>query len=194
MNTKQCTKCGEVKGLGEYGYKSKANGTLLSRCKICRNKYNAKYREENKEKIREYFVKYTEENKEKLREWRKKYTEENKEKIREYNVKYRKENKEKFREYFVKYTEENKEKFRELKKKYTEENKEKLREWRKKYNEENKEKLREKNRINILELQNSYVLRLLKKKNNQLIKEEIPDILIESKRLEIKLLRQSKTN
>ena len=62
-----------------------------------------KYRNENKEEIKEYQDKYREENKEQIREQQKKYKKENKEEIKEYKKKYRKENKEKINEYKKRY-------------------------------------------------------------------------------------------
>ena len=79
------------------------------------------YREENKEKIKEYKEKYHQENKEKLKEYYQEYREENKEKIKEYREK----NKEKQKEY--------REKNKEKQKEYTKKNKEKKKEYNKKY-------------------------------------------------------------
>ena len=74
---KKCTKCGEVKPVGEFHKcKTKKDG-YFTQCKVCRKKHNKKYREENKDKRKEYFKKYREENKYKIKEYNKKYLEEN---------------------------------------------------------------------------------------------------------------------
>jgi len=61
--------------------------------------YNKKYKEANKDKLREYSKKYREANKEKLREKRKKYRDANIDKCRESNKKYYELNKDKKKEY-----------------------------------------------------------------------------------------------
>ena len=91
----------------------------------------------------EYFKKYREENRDKLREGKKKYREENIDKLRERNRKYYHENKDRNREGKKKYREENRDKIREGRKKYREENIDKLRELDRKYYAENRDKLRE---------------------------------------------------
>jgi len=73
---KRCSKCGEVKPVGEFGKSKVSKNGLQSRCKECFKKYY----EENKEKIAEY----RENNKEHCAEYQKKYNEDNKEKIAEY--------------------------------------------------------------------------------------------------------------
>ena len=47
---KRCSKCGEVKPVGEFGKSKVSKNGLQSRCKECFKKYY----EENKEKIAEY--------------------------------------------------------------------------------------------------------------------------------------------
>jgi DNA repair exonuclease SbcCD ATPase subunit len=65
-------------------------------------KYNfdmKEYRENNKEKLKEYSKEYCENNKEKIAEYKKEYCEKNKDKIRKRNKEYREKNKEKIKEY-----------------------------------------------------------------------------------------------
>jgi len=89
--------------------------------------------------------KYREENKEKVREQEKKYKEEHKDIIAEQMKKYRSENKEEIYEKTKEYREKNKEKYQEWKKNWTENNKEILKEKRKLKNQELKaEKLKQK--------------------------------------------------
>lgn len=48
MNTKKCTKCGQVKQLNDFGKDKNRKGGRYPQCKECR----AKYYEENREHIR----------------------------------------------------------------------------------------------------------------------------------------------
>jgi len=98
MQTKQCTKCGEVKGLDEFSKDKGKKYGVSSQCKICKKQYKKKYYEENKE----YFKKYRQENKERIKAKKKKYHEENRERINQQNKKWREENKERLNQYFKK--------------------------------------------------------------------------------------------
>ena len=65
---KKCTKCGEVKALGEF-YKAKAyKDGHTGDCKSCCKEYSKHYREDNKDRISgrrvEYFKNYYQDNKE----------------------------------------------------------------------------------------------------------------------------------
>ena len=87
---KVCSKCKEDKELSEcYKDKSKKGGHI-SNCKCCRKKY----RDDNKDKMKEYFLN----NKEKLKEYNKKYHTENKEKNNERCKNYYENNKDKTKE------------------------------------------------------------------------------------------------
>ena len=91
METKQCTKCKEVKPVSEF-YKDKAKKDgLRPQCKECKKKHY----QENKDKISEWCKKHYQENKKTLIKKYKKYYQENKERENERSRKYRKENKEK---------------------------------------------------------------------------------------------------
>jgi hypothetical protein len=76
MDTKQCSKCGEVKPLSEYHKRSDRN-SVRAACKSCRNSASASYRKEKgselNEKRKGYQVKYREENREKIKARRKRY-------------------------------------------------------------------------------------------------------------------------
>ncbi len=67
--------------------------------------YQAKYRAENKERVRGHAAKHYAENKEKIKEKVANYRAENKEQIKEYKAKYRAENRERVREQTAKYYE-----------------------------------------------------------------------------------------
>ena len=80
--TKQCSKCGEVKEV-EFFRQTRRS------CKACDELQKKKYRESNRERYLEACKKYRESNEEKHRKACKKHYESNKEKYREYKTKAR---------------------------------------------------------------------------------------------------------
>jgi hypothetical protein len=93
------------------------------------------YIEANKDKIKEKTKEWRETNKEKIKEWR----EENKEKLKEYYEEYREANKDKIKEY----RENNKDKIKIRDKEYYETNKDKIKIQTKEYREKNRDKMKE---------------------------------------------------
>ena len=77
METKKCTKCGEIKNTCEFYKNSKAKDGLKTWCKTCHLEDSRKREKNYNEKRREYRLK----NKEEYRENKKKYYNDNKEKI-----------------------------------------------------------------------------------------------------------------
>ena len=135
---KVCTKCKRILVANEMNfYKGNSKYGLHSKCKICERRY----RQDNKEKIKEYKKQYYEDNKEKIKEYKKQYYEEHKEEIKEYKEQYCQDNKEKIKEYKKQYYEEHKEGLREWRKQYYEEHKEESLEKYKQYRENNPEKI-----------------------------------------------------
>jgi hypothetical protein len=141
---KVCIKCKIKKELTEFNKRSWIKDGLNSECKSCLKKWREenkeiikqrqkKWREENKEYRKKYYKKHYEENKELIKENAKKYYKENKESILKYHSKWRKENKEYSKEYYKKNKERDK--------KYREENKELKKKYDKKYRKENKESI-----------------------------------------------------
>jgi hypothetical protein len=116
MDTKICECCLENLEIVKF---SKSKET----CKKCIRK---KYKEDNKQKIKEQSAKYRQKNKEKIKRGRLEYKQKNKEKLKE-NRRLR----------YIK----NKDKSNKQTRAYYAKNKDKLKEFRKKYNEENKEKI-----------------------------------------------------
>ena len=144
MELKRCTKCGENKpNTNEYfAFSNKSKGTLRPSCKVC----DKKYRENNKDKIKEYHKK----NKVKILEYAKEYRENNKVKIKEYYENNKDRLKELKKAYMKEYNEKNKDRLREYNKEYNKEyrekNKDKLKKSKKEYYENNKDKLKERNK------------------------------------------------
>lgn len=103
MNTKVCSKCGEVKDI-ELFHKNKSYKDGISNvCEECHIKIR-------KEKDKKRIDRYRNKNREKIREKDREYIKNNKDIIRERNVKYYYKNKEKEIERVRKYQENNKEK------------------------------------------------------------------------------------
>ncbi|MCC1486757.1 hypothetical protein LB312_05720 [Bacillus tropicus] len=165
VDAKECTNCGVVKPLNDYGAKKNGLGKKSSRCKKCdfeyreqrkhlKAEYDKKYREENSDKVKKQHKEWYEKNKgednarrrmqyyenhERELAYRRKYLEENRETLNEYKKVYYQENKDKF----IEYREKNKAIIAEQRKKHYLENKEKYAERWKEYYEENKEYLLE---------------------------------------------------
>lgn len=96
IQTKKCSRCGEVKAVEEF-HKDKCNRDgLRSWCKMCT-------REQRKDNYKEYYKEYREKNKERI----KKYHEENKERRRQYLKQYQENNKDVFRKKGTEYQENN---------------------------------------------------------------------------------------
>ena len=134
-------------------------------CIECHAISTKKYREDNKEKIKEYNEEikelkcknakvYYEQNKEKIKNRVNKYREDNKEKIKEYITI----NKEKIKNHMKEYREQNKEKIQAMNRKYCEEHKEQ----KKEYQRDNKEKVKEYNKKKYKEDRNHKLLCLLR--------------------------------
>ena len=147
---KQCTKCNKLLVAYSGNFKKNKGGKwgLYPSCKEC----DKIYREEHKDKAREYGKTYREENKEKLKEDKKEWYEDNKERVLEMRKEYYEENKEEISEYQKQYREEHKEELDRKSKEYRENNKEEInrrsRERYKKNREENlkkRKKYREEN-------------------------------------------------
>lgn len=103
--TKTCTKCGEVKARDRFSKSAREKDGLQAWCKDCRGAY----REENREKRKEYNKAYEQGNKEKTASRKRKHYQENKERILTKSKDYRNENKEKIAGYRSVYNDENRE-------------------------------------------------------------------------------------
>lgn len=118
--TKVCTKCKMEKELKEFNRDKKGRHGTAVRCRECQ----ARYYEDNKEKVLARVARYREENKDKIA----KYRQENKDKAREWSAKYYQENKDRLLEELARYYQENKTKVLDRNAKWRQENKGKVRE------------------------------------------------------------------
>jgi hypothetical protein len=76
METKKCSKCGEVKPINEfYKHKMQKDG-LNSQCKCCVNKTNEEYRKKHPKERRKYQKKYLNKYKKEHKEYLNKYKKE----------------------------------------------------------------------------------------------------------------------
>jgi hypothetical protein len=130
---KKCTKCKIEKEITEFSKQKESKDGLRGACKPCIKEYQAKYRKENKEYIKERY----ELNKEKYLSKQKLYYINNTEKIKESQAQWRSSNKDKIKEYSKKYNITNKNRI----KSYQLINKEHISEYRKEYRKTNKKKL-----------------------------------------------------
>lgn len=62
------------------------------KCKVCKNTINAKYRQENRQKLRDKQLKYCRDNHEQVLERKRKYRQENRQKLRDKQLKYCRDN------------------------------------------------------------------------------------------------------
>jgi 5-methylcytosine-specific restriction endonuclease McrA len=78
--TKKCNKCGKVKLVVHFPKDKQKKDGLYPDCKICHNKYNKKWCDNNREKVRETVRRWKKNNPEKVREESRIYWENNREK------------------------------------------------------------------------------------------------------------------
>lgn len=101
-----CSKCKEEKELNEFTKDASSKDGIRCSCKKCNALYKKLYVQNNTEKIKAY----KENNKDKYKEYSKKYRNNNKNKIQDYQKEYRENNKENTKERSKKYFLENREK------------------------------------------------------------------------------------
>ena len=150
---KRCSECKQEKPKDEFGKSASSKDGLRSQCKICVNKTQRLYRENNKEKIKE---------RDRL------YQKNNPEKINEISRRYRKRNPEKTKERNRLYYENNKEKIKENDRLYQKNNPEKIKKYQRDAEEKNRRKLGDR-----------YIKRMIRKKHKipyELISEDMIEI------------------
>ena len=93
--TKKCTKCGEVKEVGEFTKNKNGKDGLFPQCRSCKNKYMAEYYKNNKDKIAGINSRYYKNNKDKLAKIHTKYYKNNKDNVAKRVAEHYKNNKDK---------------------------------------------------------------------------------------------------
>ena len=68
MDTKRCSKCGEVKPIGEFFKDMRYSGGVTNRCKSCAKVYAKVYRKQNKDVVAKINKRYYDKNREKIAE------------------------------------------------------------------------------------------------------------------------------
>lgn len=119
---KECSKCHEVKAVGEFAKAKNRKDGLNYSCREC---CKEEYEKNKKERSRYYKKRYTE-NKDQIKEARKKYYSENRDKIKERRKEYYTENKESVMKKNKLWRENNLERSRKIAKRSREKNKEKI--------------------------------------------------------------------
>lgn len=176
INGKICRICGEFKSFDNFHVRQNSQDGYRNECKICHSlickerklknldvyrERDRKYREINREKIKESKrIDYLK-NREKIKLERKEYRENNKEKIKENNRKNYLKNKDKRKEYSKKYHQANQEELKLKNRDYRNRNKDKLNEKRRLWHQERVKDPEQRLKLNLKRL----FLIKLKKKN-----------------------------
>jgi len=127
LRSKVCSRCGEVRGIGDFAKNRRYKDGLTNVCRACRSAYN-----------RERYLVRREEVLKQFRAWRAK----NKEKIRVYQKDYRNENRDRLRPLAKEYYKRHRTRIIERNKKYYEDHKEACQARRKLWRLKNEEKVR----------------------------------------------------
>jgi hypothetical protein len=123
METKKCSKCGEVKSVSEFSKdKSRKDGSC-NQCKSCVNQYYQDHKEERKQYNKQYYQDHREE--------RKQYKQDHKEKIKQYDKQYYQDRREEKKQYYQDHREERKQ--------YKQDHKEKIKQYDKQYYQDHRE-------------------------------------------------------
>ncbi|MBA7549469.1 hypothetical protein ES705_41953 [subsurface metagenome] len=135
---KTCSKCGEVRGIGDFFKNRRYKDGLSSVCRACQSAYNRErylvHREEVLKQVRVWRAK----NKEKIRVYQKDYQNENKDRLRPLAKEYYKRHRTRIIEQNKKYYEDHKEACQARKKLWRLKNEEKVRRYNKEYKLEHK--------------------------------------------------------
>lgn len=100
---KQCSKCLEIKELGEFYTRKISKDGFYGKCKLCASVENKKWRTENVERKRQLDANYRQNNKDKVNGYRLKWAKNNPEKLVESRKKWRNKNPDKCRGYWQKH-------------------------------------------------------------------------------------------
>ena len=100
MVYKSCSKCGEIKEIGCFGFR-KSRNVYRPECKECKSKEERESYHKNKDKYKKKNQKYYQEHKEYFKDFSKRQYEENKEYLREYQKQWRKSHPEYMKKYAI---------------------------------------------------------------------------------------------
>ena len=123
---KRCSRCGEVKALGEFYLDKRRRDGRRADCKVCRSEYRRRYRLANRDVLNEKSRRYHEANRKQIAERRRCYREANPEKEKERNRRYNEANLERIAEFRLQWREVNKEKILEQSRRWNDANSEKV--------------------------------------------------------------------
>ena len=129
IESKLCSKCKEVKLLGEFSKDKDKRDGYRSNCKACQKERDAKYYAANLEKIKAQRYSYRELNREKAVKRMSEWSKANPKKVRAQQAKYYAANPEKIKERHAKYRLANSENLKERQAEYQKANPEKCRAW-----------------------------------------------------------------
>jgi hypothetical protein len=140
VETKRCSKCGEVKPVSEFSKDKSRKDGLQRQCKSCVKQYNQDHREEKKqyyqdhrEERKQYNRQYNQDHKEEKRQYHKQYNQDYKEKIKQYNKQYNQDHREERKQYHKQYNQDHKEKIKQYRRQYNQDYKEKIKQHRRQY-------------------------------------------------------------
>lgn len=192
MNSKTCTKCGEDK---PFEFFSKAKKGKYGYCSVCKDCIKTYY-ENNKERILDQNKTYRECTKDSRANQQKMYRESNKERLKIRKAEYYKNNKDKADEYYKNNKErlklnKDKNKAKETKQNWVVKNKDKIIQYYKKNYAKNHDHIIKKRNEKIIVLSDEYIKGLLTACTT-LTAKDIPQELIELKRLELQINRKIK--
>lgn len=182
VDTKKCSKCGQVKPYGFYSKDKRSKIGIQCACKDCNKKYSQKYYIKNKEHLIGSAKDYYKKNKIACREYAIKHYEENKESILKQQKEYRK-------------TDEGRAVTANTVRKYQQDNKDRIKSHRRKWVEKNRAAINRrdviKNDNHKLNITDKYVKDLIRA-NSSIKPTCIPQSLIDLKRLQIQIQRKLK--
>ena len=135
---KTCSKCGEVRGIGDFDKDKRYKGGLTNICRACRSAYNRERYLAQKEKFLKRAKVWRDKNKEKRSIYEKDYQDKNKDRLRLLAKEHYKRHRTRIIEQNKKYYKDHKEACQVRKKLWRIKNKEEIREYNKRYKLEHK--------------------------------------------------------
>jgi len=140
MTKKRCSKCDELKLVGEFSKRKASKDGLQPQCKACRAAYDKRYRDANHELVTAQHKRYREAHRAEIAAYDERYYEANREEEAAYDKRYRETHREEKAASNKRYYEANREEKVAYQKRYYEANREKTAADHKRWNEANPEK------------------------------------------------------